>query len=76
LSILLCLIVSLTVGSDALCADVLATSRRSNRAIKKLLIDTDGLGLAVGNAWELHHSEGHGPGFTELIRSFAQKDKK
>ena len=55
---------------EALCADILATSRRSNRAIKKLLIDTDGLSLAAGNAWELHHSEGHGPGFAELIRSF------
>lgn len=55
---------------EALCADILATSRRSNRAIKKLLIDTDGMTLAAGNAWELHHTEGHGPGFAELIRSF------
>lgn len=54
---------------EALCADILANSRRSNRAIKKLLIDTDGMSLAAGNAWELHHSEGHGPGFAELIRS-------
>jgi enoyl-CoA hydratase len=55
---------------EALCADILATSRRSNRAIKKLLIDTDGMSLAAGNAWELHHTEGRGPGFAELIRSF------
>jgi enoyl-CoA hydratase len=55
---------------ETLCADILATSRRSNRAIKKLLMETDGLSLAAGNAWELHHSEGHGPGFAELIRSF------
>lgn len=55
---------------EALCADILATSRRSNRAIKKLLIDTDGMTLAAGNAWELHHTEGHGPGYAELIRSF------
>jgi enoyl-CoA hydratase len=55
---------------EALCADILATSRRSNRAIKKLLIETDGMSLAAGNAWELHHTEGHGPGFAELIRSF------
>lgn len=53
---------------DALCADILANSWRSNRAIKKLLLDTDGLSLAAGNAWELHHSEGHGPGYAELIR--------
>lgn len=55
---------------DALCGEILATSRRSNRAIKKLLRDTDGLNLAAGNAWELHHTEGHGPAFAELIRSF------
>ena len=52
---------------DAFCADILANSARSNREIKKLLIDTDGLNLAAGNAWELHHSPGHGPAFAELI---------
>ena len=55
---------------ESLCADILSTSRRSNRAIKKLLIDTDGMSLAAGNAWELHHSVGHGPGFADLIRTF------
>lgn len=55
---------------ENLCADILATSRRSNRAVKKLLKETDGMSLAAGNAWELHHTEGHGPGFAELIRSF------
>lgn len=55
---------------EALCADILATSARSNSAIKKLLVDTDGMSLAAGNAWELHHSEGHGPSFAELIHSF------
>lgn len=54
---------------DALCADILANSARSNREIKKLLKDTDGLSLAAGNAWELHHSPGHGPQFAELIRA-------
>jgi enoyl-CoA hydratase/carnithine racemase len=54
---------------DAFCADILANSARSNREIKKLLIDTDGLNLAAGNAWELHHSPGHGPAFAELIRA-------
>jgi enoyl-CoA hydratase len=60
---------------DALCADILATSRRSNRAIKKLLLDTDNMSLAAGNAWELHHTEGHGPGFAKLIRSFNDSKK-
>jgi enoyl-CoA hydratase len=52
---------------DALCADIAANSARSNREIKKLLGDTDGLSLAAGNAWELHHSPGHGPEFKAMI---------
>lgn len=58
---------------ESLCADILATSRRSNREVKKLLKDTDGMTLAAGNAWELHHSPGHGPGFEEVIRNFTNK---
>lgn len=54
---------------DALCADIAANSARSNRAIKKLLADTDGLNLAAGNAWELHHGPGHGPGFQAMIEA-------
>ena len=49
------------------CADVLRNSSRSNRAVKKLMADTDGFGLAAGNAWELHHSPGHGPTFVRMI---------
>jgi enoyl-CoA hydratase len=52
---------------DALCADIAANSARSNREIKKLLGETDGLSLAAGNAWELHHSPGHGPEFQAMI---------
>ncbi|MDR2858460.1 MAG: enoyl-CoA hydratase/isomerase family protein [Novosphingobium sp.] len=52
---------------DRLCADIAANSARSNREIKKLLADTDGLNLAAGNAWELHHSPGHGPEFQAMI---------
>jgi enoyl-CoA hydratase/carnithine racemase len=40
----------LDAQAEVLCADILATSRRSNRAIKKLLTDTDGMSLAAGNA--------------------------
>jgi enoyl-CoA hydratase/carnithine racemase len=50
-------------GVQALCADILATSHRSSRAIKKLMMDTEGMSLAQGIAWELHRSEGHGPDF-------------
>ncbi len=51
------------------CADIIANSPRSNKEIKKLLTDTDGLNLAAGNAWELHHTPGHGPAFAALIRA-------
>lgn len=50
-------------GVQALCTDILANSRRSARAIKKLMMDTEGMPLAQGIAWELHRSEGHGPEF-------------
>ena len=50
-------------GVAAFCRDILATSRRSSRAIKKLMLDTEGMSLAQGIAWELHRSEGHGPDF-------------
>ena len=43
-----------------LCSDILANSRRSTRAMKRLVADTDGLPLAAGLAWELYHGEGHG----------------
>ncbi|WP_395336406.1 enoyl-CoA hydratase/isomerase family protein [Novosphingobium sp. BL-8H] len=52
---------------DALCADIAGNSMRSNREIKKLLADTDGLTVAAGNAWELHRSAGHGPEFKAMI---------
>lgn len=59
--------------AESFCVDILRNSARSNRAIKKLLIDTDGMSVAQGNAWELHHSEGHGPGYDEQIRSLRRK---
>ncbi|GGC02466.1 crotonase [Novosphingobium endophyticum] len=49
------------------CAGILKNSARSNRAIKKLLLDTDGMPLKQGLAWELHRSEGHGPEFLERL---------
>ena len=45
------------------CSDVLANSRRSNRAMKKLIHDTEGMTIASGIAWELHRFPGHGPDF-------------
>jgi enoyl-CoA hydratase/carnithine racemase len=59
----------LAQACEALCADILANSARSNRAVKALLRETDGMALAAGNAWELHHGPGHGPAYQEMIRA-------
>jgi enoyl-CoA hydratase/carnithine racemase len=50
---------------DALCADIVANSARSNREVKKLMFDTDGLSLKAGTAWELHYTPGRGTSFAE-----------
>ena len=47
--------------------DVLANSWRSNRAIKKLVKDTDGMTLEAGLAHELHRSEGRGQEMGERL---------
>lgn len=49
--------------------DILANSARSNRAMKRLTVDTDGMTLAAGVAWELHRSEGHGPDMAGRIKA-------
>lgn len=54
-------------AADRLCREILANSRRSVRAMKKLVLDTDGLPLRAGIAWELHHSESKGAGAGALI---------
>lgn len=59
----------LEVSARDLCRAILANSGRSNRAIKKLIIDTDGMPLPQGLAWELHRSEGHGPDFLARLET-------
>jgi enoyl-CoA hydratase/carnithine racemase len=54
-------------GVQGFCADILANSWRSARAVKKLMLDTEGMSLAQGIAWELHRSEGHGPDFAARL---------
>jgi enoyl-CoA hydratase len=53
---------------DKFAKDVLANSWRSNRANKKLLVDTEGMSLAAGLAHELHRSEGRGPEMAERLK--------
>ena len=54
--------------TQRLCRDILANSARSNRAMKKLIRDTDALPLAAGLAWELHRFPGHGPDFEARLK--------
>ena len=56
-------------GVAAFCQDIIANSRRSIRAIKKLMLETEGMSLAQGIAWELHRSEGHGPDFAARLEA-------
>jgi enoyl-CoA hydratase/carnithine racemase len=63
----------LEAETQRFCADVLANSWRSNRAMKKLMRDTDAMTLHAGIAWELHHSEGRGPEMAERIARLRKK---
>lgn len=63
----------LEAEAERFCADVLANSWRATRAMKKLVADTDGMTLAAGVAWELHHSEGRG---SEMADRLARMRKK
>jgi enoyl-CoA hydratase/carnithine racemase len=48
--------------------EILANSRRSNRANKKLVADTEGMTLEAGLAHEIHRSEGRGPEMAERLK--------
>lgn len=56
----------------AFAKDVLANSWRSNRAIKALIDDTDGMNVKAGLAHELHRSIGRG---TEMAERLARMRK-
>jgi enoyl-CoA hydratase len=57
----------LAAAAEAFCASIMRNSRRSNRAMKKLVDDTEGMPLVQGLAWELYRSEGHGPDFAARL---------
>jgi enoyl-CoA hydratase/carnithine racemase len=62
----------LDAAVDAFVKDVLANSWRSNRAIKTLIDDTDGMNVKAGLAHELHRSIGRG---TEMAERLARMRK-
>lgn len=63
----------LDAAADSLCADILRNSRRATSAIKTLLRQTDGMTLAAGVAWELHHTAGRGPEFATRVQQFTKR---
>ncbi len=58
----------LDAAVDGFVTDVLANSRHSNRANKRLLNDTDGMTLSAGIAHELHRTEGRGTEMVERLQ--------
>lgn len=61
---------------DALAAEILANSWFSHRANKRLLRETDGLGLEAGLAHEIFRGEGRGPDMEARIAGFQNKSVK
>ena len=64
---------ALGAEAEGFCREILANSWRASRAVKKLAADTDGMTLAAGLAWEIHHSEGRGPDAAARIASGRKK---
>ena len=59
----------------ALIDAILANSWHSNRANKRLLLQTDGLPLEAGLAHEIYHGAGFGPDFQQRIAGFLKKPR-
>lgn len=63
----------LKATADALVEDILANARRANRAIKGLVVATDGMMLRVGLAYELDHYGGRGPDMAERLQRLRRR---
>lgn len=58
---------------ETLARSILANSRFTNRANKRLILHTDGMSLAEGIKYEVSYNEGIGPDAAERIASFGKK---
>lgn len=74
---------NLCVSDDALDAtvselarDIMNNSSRANRAVKRLMRETDGLTLRAGLAYELHHTAGRGPEMLERMKRHSRRSAK
>lgn len=65
---------ALEEGVAALARDILANSWHTNRASKRLLIETEGMRLADGLAHEHYRYPGVAPDCEERIAAFSRKD--
>jgi enoyl-CoA hydratase/carnithine racemase len=63
----------LDAAIDALTAQILENSPFVHRAVKRLFIETDGLPLRAGLAWEVHRTAGFGPDMAERVARFAAR---
>jgi len=63
----------LDAAAEAMCADILANAPRATMAIKRLIQQTDGMTLAAGVAWELHHTAGRGPDFAARVERMSRR---
>jgi enoyl-CoA hydratase/carnithine racemase len=59
-----------------LCREILANSWFSHRGNKRLMIETEGLPLAAGIAYEALHTPGRGPDSEQRIAAFMARGKR
>jgi enoyl-CoA hydratase/carnithine racemase len=52
---------ALDAAAQEMVRDIMQNAARANRAVKRLLRETEGLRLRAGIAYELHHTAGRGP---------------
>ena len=62
-------------GLAAVVAEILAQSSYSHRAIKHLMLETDGRSLPAGLAHEVYHSPGRGPDMQDRIAAFRNRPR-
>lgn len=63
----------LDAAVEALVAQILANAARANRAIKRLVLETDGMAERDGVAHELDRTAGRGPEFAERVARWRKR---
>jgi len=63
----------LDIEADRFCRDVIANAWRATRAMKTLVVKTEGMTLAEGLRYEQEHTEGRGPEMRERLERMRRK---